>query len=128
MITIGTEKHGLSQFRASNWHHNYGVGTPGLVVLASGSRGMWCVCSVCIFPKPGVPEGMCIANLKLGELVSWAILVDGQRGCAGTQGIQKRTCACESIECRERAFMTGLQPPPAKEKEGGSAVYTECFM
>lgn len=125
MLTIRTEKRGLSQFRANNWHHNWGVGTPRLVVLASGSGGM---CSVCMFPKPGVSAGVCIANLKLGELVSWATLADGQRGYAGTQWIQKHICACESIECCVRAFMTGHQSPPAKEEEGGSAVYTECFM
>lgn len=55
-------KGGLTKFRASNWGHTGGVGTPGLVVLASGSGGVWCVCSVCIFPKPGVPGGVCVTH------------------------------------------------------------------
>lgn len=65
-----------------------------------------------------------LASLKLGELVSRAGVADGQRGCAGTQGIQERACACESRECCVRAFTTELQSPLAREEEGGSGVYT----
>ena len=62
VLAIKAERGGLTKFRASNWGHMEGVGTPGLVVLASGSGGVWCVCSVCIFPKPGVPRGVCVTH------------------------------------------------------------------
>ena len=60
VLAVWAERGGLGKPRSSNWGHTGGVDTPGLVMLASGSGGVWGAYSICIFPKLSVPGGVCV--------------------------------------------------------------------